>query len=223
MKNIIAVILISLLALNTYGQDEEMKPRKEKESQSEGGFQKDHLFTGGGIELSVANSTFVVGASPVLGYSINKWLDAGIVLNFSYLSDRHITYYDPNTGLYYSSDDKLHRTDFGPGAFVKFYPLKFLFIQAQGEVNFASQKIIYPNSLPNDKTHTTAPSLLIGAGYCSGREGVGDMFYYISLSVDVLNDRNSPYVEQISNNKLNKLPILRAGIQIPLFQGRRRY
>ena len=225
MKNIIAVILISFLALNTYGQEEEMKPAKERNKESEkGGFKKDHLFTGGGIELSFANTSFVGGANPVIGYSINKWVDAGLGINFSYYSNRHVIYevYQAgiSTGQYIVSDDKERQTILGPIAFARVYPIKFLFVQAQGELNFISQKIIYPDATPNYKTNHTVPSLLVGAGYCSGRQGVGDLFYYISLSVDVLKNKNSPYVEQISNGKVNILPIIRAGLQIPLFQGK---
>ncbi|HMX37234.1 MAG TPA: hypothetical protein PKA94_08110, partial [Ferruginibacter sp.] len=66
-----------------------------------------------------------------------------------------------------------------------------------------------------------APSLLLGVGYASGREGIGDLYYYISLMFDVIRDRNSPYVEETASGKINALPIFRAGLQIPLFQGKR--
>lgn len=222
MKSIIAALFLSFIASTGFAQETEMEPVKENEEKEvRTGFKKENLFTGGGIQLSFSNSTFVVGASPVLGYSINKWIDAGIVVNFTYYSNRHLTYYSPGTGLYYNSDDKLKQTNFGPGAFVKVYPLKFLFVQAQGEMNFISQKLIYANNYPTEKDNYQVPSLLLGAGYCSGRENVGDLFYYISIAFDVLKDKNSPYVEQISNGKVNVLPIIRAGLQIPLFQGRR--
>ena len=219
MKNIIVLVLACFLSINLFAQEKEMETVNESDEKK--GFKMENLFTGGGIQLSFAGSTFIAGASPVLGYSINKWLDAGVVVNFTYYSNRHITYYSPGTGLYYTSDDKLRQTLFGPGAFVKVYPVKFLFLQAQGEINFISQKIIYADNFPTEKTKYNVPSLLVGAGYCNGRQGVGDLFYYISLLVDVVKDRNSPYVEQISNGKVNILPIIRAGLQIPLFQGKR--
>lgn len=219
MKNVIVLVLACFLSINLFAQEKEMEAVNESDEKK--GFKMENLFTGGGIQLSFSGSTFIAGASPVLGYSINKWLDAGVVVNFTYYSNRHITYYSPGTGLYYSSDDKLRQTLFGPGAFVKVYPVKFLFLQAQGEINFISQKIIYADNFPTEKTKYNVPSLLVGAGYCNGRQGVGDLFYYISLLVDVVKDRNSPYVEQISNGKVNILPIIRAGLQIPLFQGKR--
>lgn len=219
MKNVIVFVLACFFSINLFAQEKEMEAVNENDERK--GFKMENLFTGGGIQLSFSGSTFIAGASPVLGYSINKWLDAGVVVNFTYYSNRHITYYSPGTGLYYSSDDKLRQTLFGPGAFVKVYPVKFLFLQAQGEINFISQKIIYADNFPTEKTKYNVPSLLVGAGYCNGRQGVGDLFYYISLLVDVAKDKNSPYVEQISNGKVNILPIIRAGLQIPLFQGKR--
>lgn len=212
MKKIFLVVALSGLTVFAMAQDE----KEEKK----GGFKKENLFTGGGITLSFSNYTTVLGANPVFGYSLNKWIDAGIVLNFSYMSDRHVTYYDYTTGLYYSSDDKERQTVFGPGAFVKIYPVNFLFLQAQQEVNFISQKFIPANGSANISNQLTAPSLLLGGGYCSGRQDKGSIFYYVSILFDVTKDKNSPYVEQISNGSVNSLPIIRAGLQVPLFQGK---
>jgi hypothetical protein len=182
-------------------------------------FKKENLFTGGSVALAFSNYGSVIGASPVLGYSINRFLDAGVIFNFNYSSDRHIVY-DPNVGFYYdfSSDNKLRQTTFGPGAFVKFYPVRFLFIQAQGEYNTTSAKYFQTNA-PTLKNKVSAPSLLLGLGYCSGREDVGDLFYYISIAADVAGDKNSPYNEVTRSGNINILPVFKAGLQIPLFQG----
>jgi len=184
-----------------------------------GGFKKENLFTGGGLQLSFANSTFVGGISPVFGYSINKWVDAGIVANFTYASNNHVIYED-QSGNYYYTDDRLKEIIYGPGAFVKVYPLKFLFVHAQGEMNFISQKLDPVNGPVQRESHSV-PSLLVGAGYAGGREGVGNFFYHISLSFDVLRRPNSPSVETLSSGRVNALPIIRAGIQVPLFSGKR--
>ena len=218
MKNIIVVILVTFFSLNVFAQDENTETKH--------GFKKDHLFTGGGLQLSFSNYTFIGGANPVFGYSFNKLFDAGIGVNFTYASNRHVIYQYVSqgvpTGEYLISDDKAKQTIAGPLAFAKFYPVKFLFIQGQGEANFISQKTIYADGGPIERHHYTVPSLLLGAGYCSGRENVGDFFYYLSVSLDVLKRKNSPYVEEISNGHINILPVIRAGLQIPLFQGRRR-
>lgn len=216
MRRILLAAALLTIGCTAFAQDPE-----EKNEEKKGGFKKDHLFTGGGITLSFSGNTFVAGASPVFGYSINKWLDAGVLFNFVYGSNRHVLYYDPYYGYYYS-DDKQRQTTYGPGAFVKFYPLKFLFVQAQVEQNFIRDKFIYADGSPSEVSNVSAPSLLLGVGYANGRESVGDLFYYISVAVDVIKDRNSPYVEVLSNNKVNLLPIIRAGLQVPLFQGKNR-
>jgi hypothetical protein len=222
MKKAIIVLLLLPGFYSSMAQDERGLKEEKK-----GGFKKENLFTGGGITLSFSNYTTVLGASPVLGYSINRWLDAGIVFNFNYGSNRHLIYFvrtnpnNPFEGYYITSDDKLRQTVFGPGAFVRAYPLKFLFAQAQVEHNFINQKIIYDNGAPSSKSSVSTTSLLVGAGYCNGREGPGSLFYYISIMIDVAGNKNSPYLEETKNGNTNILPIIRAGLQIPLFQGRR--
>jgi hypothetical protein len=221
MKKLVIVLVMLSGSYISKAQDEETREEKS------GGFKKENLFTGGGITVSFSNYMTVLGASPVLGYSINRWLDAGIVLNFNYGSTRHLTYFvhtnpnNPYEGYYITSDDKLRQTVFGPGAFVRVYPLKFLFAQAQVEHNFLNQKIIYDNGAPSDRSSVSATSLLVGAGYSSGRQGVGDLFYYVSIMVDVAGNKNSPYIEETEYGNTNILPIIRAGLQIPLFQGKR--
>jgi hypothetical protein len=217
MKKILFVFLLEAGMLSVFAQDS----KEEKETPKKHGFKKENLFTGGGLTVSFSNYTTVLGASPVLGYSINKWVDAGIVFTFNYASDRHATYYDPYSNSYLVSDDKLKQTIFGPGFFARVYPIKFLFVQVQGEENFISQKLIYANGTPTDKNSVSAPSFLVGAGYCNGREGKGSLFYYVSIMADIAKNKNSPYVEQLASGKVNVLPIIRAGLQVPLFQGKK--
>jgi hypothetical protein len=59
-------------------------------------------------------------------------------------------------------------------------------------------------------------SLLIGAGYTSGRSFRNSPYYYFSVSVDILNKPGSPYNDRFNNI----LPVVNAGFNIPLFQGR---
>ena len=222
MKKIVIVFALISSFYAVQAQNEEKAGDEKK-----GGFKKENLFTGGGLTVSFSSYSTVLGASPVLGYSITKWLDAGIVFNFNYGSDRHATYLvrNPNIpndpGYYIVTDDKVRQTVFGPGIFARVYPLKFLFVQVQGEHNFINQKIIYDNGSPSTKTSLSATSFLVGAGYCNGREGIGNLFYYVSIMADVARNRNSPYVEETENGNINVLPIIRAGLQIPLFQGKR--
>ncbi len=175
--------------------DEEKRPAKE------------NLFTGGSVSLSFFNNTFLVGASPVFGYSITNWSDAGIVVNYTYSSTRDIQF----------SNDKLRQTMYGGGGFVRLYPVRFLFAHAQYEHNFIKQKYIQSGgggsvSYPS----LDVGSFLIGGGYTTGRQGRGGQpFFYLSVLFDVMGDANSPYTDNLGRT----IPIIRGGIQVPLFQG----
>jgi hypothetical protein len=203
MKKILFFLLANLVLLSTIkAQDEEEKEKK--------GFKKENLFTGGSISLAFYNNTFLVGGSPVFGYSLTRWIDAGLVINYNYTSYRDVSLFD----------DRLRQTNYGGGAFVKLYPVKFLFAQAQVEHNWINLKYIYPNnSSPSEKSKVTGNSFLIGGGYCTGREpGSGQPFYYLSILFDIGDDVNSPYTDAYGRT----IPIIRGGLQVPLFQGRGR-
>lgn len=173
-----------------------------------GGFSKERLFSGGSISLGFSNNTFQMGANPVLGYSIADWIDAGVVVNYIYTSYRDV----------YEFNDRLRQSMYGGGAFARLYPIRFLFAQAQFEHNFIKQKYI-PNGGGSSTSDTRgANSLLLGAGYSTNRyPGSGQPFFYLAVLFDVLNDQYSPYTDAYGRS----IPIIRAGVQVPLFQGRR--
>lgn len=214
MKKIVFVLALigSVYTLKAQDDEKNMDERKGK-------FKKENLFTGGGATLQLASYNTVLGASPVLGYSITRWLDAGIVFNFSYGSARDV-FFDPFTGNYLVSDDKVRQTVIGPGIFARVYPVKFLFLNIQAEQNFMTDKIIYANG-PTLKEKYNATSLLLGVGYSGGRQGIGDLFYYVTIMGDFSGNINSPYIGISESGKAVIRPIFKAGLQIPLFQGRR--
>jgi len=210
MKKILFAIFLGASAINASAQDSLDIDRDEKVR----GFKKDKLFSGGSVTLSFSNNGNVFGASPVLGYSLTKWLDAGIVINYSIATQRNYPFY--------SNDDKLKQTIIGPGAFVRIYPVKFIFLQGQFEHNFTQLKVIPDDdNIPNLKFKTESNSFLTGVGLANGREGSGSLFYYLSIAIDVIKDEDSPYIEISQSGKKTMLPIFRAGLQIPLFQGKR--
>ena len=63
------------------------------------GFKKENLFTGGNLGLGFGSGTTSFGISPHFGYSITKWLDAAISVNYNYISQRD----------YYVLNDKLRQ------------------------------------------------------------------------------------------------------------------
>lgn len=177
----------------------------------EKGFKKENIFTGGNITASFGTGFTVLGASPMLGYKLNNYFDAGVVLNYVYTGAR-----DYWAGGGYA--DKVRQHTFGPGVFMRAYPVPFLFAQAQLEQNFIHEK--YVANGQNFKYNANAPSLLLGAGFASGRNKGGTTFYYLSLLFDVLKNRNSPYINIDRNGAARIQPVIRAGFNIGLFQGR---
>ncbi|MGH2553044.1 MAG: hypothetical protein ACRDEB_04970 [Chitinophagaceae bacterium] len=179
--------------------------KKEEDEKPKTSF-KENLFTGGSVSLAFYNNTFLIGASPVFGYSLTKWIDAGLVVNYNYTSYRDVSVFD----------DKLRQKVYGGGGFIKLYPVRFLFAQAQIEHNFIRQKYIPPNNGNIETAKDDVSSFLIGGGYTTGRWGRGgNIFYYLSVLFDVSGNENSPYTDAYGRT----IPIIRGGIQIPLFQG----
>lgn len=180
----------------------------QSDSLKKGGFKKELLFTGGSVQASFGSGFTLLGASPVLGYSINRFIDAGIALNYTYASQR--TQF---------RGEKIRQSVYGGGVFTRLFPVRFLFAQGQIEHNFIRQKYIVSGS-PDTKYKAAATSYLVGAGYTTGRmAGNTNAYGYISLSVDLGNDPDSPY----KDNQGNRTPIIRAGVNIPLFQGGRTF
>lgn len=199
LKLIVFVLLASLSCYVANAQDEEEKKEKR-------GFRKDNLFTGGSISLAFYNNTFLVGGSPVFGYSLANWADLGVVFNYNYTSYRDYNF------VY---NDKVRQYVYGGGGFIKLYPVRFLFAQAQYEYNFIRQKYI-PNVGTEQRYKAEAGSFLVGGGYTTGRYGAGGQpFFYLAVLFDISNNVNSPYTDGYGRT----IPIIRGGIQIPLFQG----
>jgi len=166
-------------------------------------FPKYKLFTGGSATLGLANGSTMIGLSPQFGMSLTDWMDAGIMFNWNYLSQN-----DPN------SPAKVNQNTYGPGAFVRLFPLNFLFLSAQYEHNFMSQKYIPGGGVPDQTYHYGASSLLLGGGYAGGRQRGGNTYYYMSISWDVLGEANSPYVDSYGRSIVQ----FRVGYNIGLFQ-----
>jgi hypothetical protein len=168
-------------------------------------FKKENMFTGGDFGIFFGSGSFSVGLTPFVGYSLTEYLDVAASFNFNYQSVRDVRY----------AGDAVRNTTFGPGAFVRLFPLESFYLQAQFERNFLSAKYIAPpNYYPStEKITAAASSYLLGAGYCNGREGTSNSYYYFSVLFDVGNDINSPYIDQFGR----KDPIIRAGFNFPLF------
>src|ERR1700753_3851125 len=58
------------------------------------GFKKQNLFVGGRLNLGYSGYDFNVGGAPEIGYSLNRWVDAGVLVNINYTSERADPYYN---------------------------------------------------------------------------------------------------------------------------------
>ncbi len=202
MKKIWYFLIGSIISFNAIAQE-----KTDEDDDKPRGFQKDKLFTGGSLNLSFGNRTTALGISPYFGYSLNKFIDIAASVGVNYISQRDVEI----------NGDKVRQTIIGPGAFVRVYPVHFLFAHAQFEHNFIKFKYIPDanNTYMPQTEHVKATSFLIGGGYTSGRRD-GNTFYYLSVLWDVGNSIYSPYKDELNR----AIPIFRAGIQIGLFQGR---
>lgn len=203
MKKFFLFLIPVLMACAAIAQEEPAEEEKK-------GFKKENLFTGGSISLSFFNNSFLVGANPVFGYSLNRWADAGILGNYTYTSYRD----------YFYVNDKLRQTIYGGGVFLRLFPVRFLFAQGQVEYNWIKLKYIPPpNGGLSETSNVSATSLLVGGGYTTGRDPDNKSPYaYIAVLFDILKNENSPYTDNLGRS----LPLIRAGINVPLFQGRQR-
>lgn len=201
MKKLLVCCFASFLVLSNLSAQ---TTKEEEDEEEKGGFKKENLFVGGTVGVGFFDNTFSFLIGPYFGYSINKYVDVAAALNYNYISQR-----DDFSTL------KLRQSIIGPSAFVRLYPVKFLFAHAQYEYNFIKLKQIYGNGIPDQVYKIDVPSVLIGPGFASGRDADNKTFYYISVLFDVLKRENSPYTDNLG--RIN--PIFRAGFNVALFQG----
>ena len=200
-KSLLLLFFMGSLIVNVTAQTEK---KEEEEEEVKKFFKKENLFVGGNVALGLGSGNFSAGIGPYFGYSLNKYIDIAVGLNYSYFSQKYA-----NITL------KQRQSVIGPSAFVRLYPVKFLFAHAQYEYNFIKFKQIYGNGIPDDVFKLKVPSLLIGPGFASGRNADSKSFYYISVLFDVLKNKNSPYTDNLGR----VTPIIRAGYNVALFQG----
>lgn len=196
------LLIASGFCLSAFAQDEE--ELKEK------GFKKENMFVGGTLTLQFSNIVTTVGLSPYFGYSLTKWLDVAASINYSYTSQRD----------YQVPGDKIRQTIYGPGAFVRIFPLPFIFAQGHFEQNYMKLKYIPAENsgITFEDQTLNAQSFLVGGGYAGGRSKDSRSFYYISILWDVAGNKNSPYLDYLGRS----VPIFRAGYNVALFQGKNR-
>lgn len=163
--------------------------------ENKGKFKRENVFFGSSLNLSLGNRFFNIGINPELGYSVTKWLDAGVALNINYFSQNASEF----------SSYRFRNFNYGAGTFLRVWPVNFLHLQVQPEYNWISSSRKEVISGQTDKFKLNAGSLLVGIGY--GSRMVGSQYSYVTLMIDVLQNINSPYRDQFND----PLPVFRAG------------
>lgn len=196
------LLLVSVIIYGTsFSQEEEMS--------SHPLINKENLFTGGTGNFSFGDQITAVGLSPFFGYSFNKYIDVAASFGVDYIAQRDYNFLG----------DKLRQTIYTPGIFTRVFPAKFLFGQAQLEYNIIKYNYIpaLGSNLNSEKVVYQAKSILLGAGISNGKDfPVQKSYYYFSILWDVGKDVHSPYKDNLNR----AIPIIRAGYNIALFQGK---
>lgn len=194
MKNckILVTFAFLCLALGVSAQDES--------GSGSGKFKRENIFLGTSLNLGLANHSFNVGLNPEVGYSITKWLDAGMSFNVNYFSQSASDY----------SNYRYRNFNYGGGPFLRIWPLSFLHLQVQPEYNWTSSNVKNMQTNFEGTNHYSTGSLLVGIGY--GTRILGQQYSYFTLMIDVLQNINSPYRDQYND----PVPVLRAGFGLYL-------
>lgn len=195
MKKLILSLMLSTVVIGGLNAQEE-------EEEEKGGWKKDHLFIGTSLNLGFSNG-FIIGLNPEIGYSINKFIDAGISTNFNYVTQR-----------YQNVDASLRYMAIGGGPFVRIWPARMIFLGGQYEFNSIKLSEKVGGTVTYKENHT-ASSLLVGAGY--GNRMIGESQFYTSIMIDALNDEYSPYRDQLGR----VLPVFRTGFIFYLGRGKK--
>lgn len=178
MKKYFISVCVLLLTISSFAQE-----RVEKEKK---GFQKDNLFLGGNFGLTFGDYT-LINISPQLGYHFTQHLAAGVGINAQYVSYKERDYY---------TNDPVYKTAQGVAGlniFGRVYPIQYLMLQVQPELNYVFGKQIFYQPPPRQEYNLDAvivPSLLVGGGAVipAGRGS-----FIAALFYDALQKENNPY------------------------------
>lgn len=160
---------------------------------------REQIFIGSGLNLGFFNG-FIIGLNPEVGYSFNKVVDAGVSINFNYISQN-----DPG------SSSVFRQTIYGGGPFLRIWPMDRFFIGGQYEYNTIAFSEKNNGSIV-DRITRNSSSLLVGGGF--GSRFIGQSQFFTSIMIDVMGDRNSPYIDRFNR----QLPVFRTGFSFYLKQ-----
>lgn len=150
-----------------------MRTTSSKTTESGNAFDRNKLRFGANIGLSLSRNYTVLGLGPQVGYQFSDKVMLGAGAKYYYTKHQSYTYKNTNNLL-------------GVNLFGYFYPIRFIAVFAQPELNYIWSNLTYKESGEQDKTSGLVPSLVVGAGLRLGRS-------HITINYDVVRHSNSPY------------------------------
>lgn len=175
MKRFLIVLLLgsALMAQSALAQEGQEQPEEK-------GFDKSKLFFGGNFGLGLGNRSTSIIVSPQVGYRFNEHFASGAGVNLNYYSFKDFS--DIRTSYGYT----------GLNVFGRIYPVPYLLVQAQPELNYSWGSVKYPDNHPVEKLKGQfVPSLLLGGGAAISTGGNGALL--LMIQYDVLQESRSPY------------------------------
>lgn len=138
-------------------------------------FDKSKLRFGANLGLSLSRNYTYLGIGPQIGYQFNKYFMAGTGIKY---------YYSKAKLSNYENKDNL----LGINLFGYTYPITFITIFVQPELNYISSKLTYKSTGEEITSNGLVPSLIVGAGFRLG-------YTHFTLNYDLVQRSNSPHPE----------------------------
>ncbi len=136
-------------------------------------FDKNKLRFGANLGLSLSRNYTHLGLGPQVGYQFNKYFMAGTGVKY-YYSRARLTDYEHKNNL------------LGINLFGYTYPVRFITIFTQPELNYIWSKLTYNTTGEVITSNGFVPSLIVGAGLRLG-------YSHITLNYDLVQRPNSPH------------------------------
>lgn len=136
-------------------------------------FDKSKLRFGADLGISFGSNYTNLGFGPQAGYQFNNYFMAGAGIKYYYSKS--------NTNSY-----KVKSNLLGADLFGYLYPLPFIALFVQPEINFIRSDFTYKETRETTTVKGTVPSVVVGAGFRLGRS-------HITMNYDLLQRTDSPH------------------------------
>lgn len=208
MQRIIFILLLTMISYSGLaqwqydtavdGNRRAVMAAKERDALDAQGLRQTPWFFGGGLVAGFSSYGSAFGLSPLAGYKLNDYVDAGLGLNLIYNSSK------PRDWNGNQTDYKSRAFNFEIMPFVRAFPINNVFAQLQFEQAWVNGNIISGGQ--KTKFNYDYQSLIASLGYAQ-RMG-GRVGFYFSVGIDLLKDPYSPYRDNHGRVK----PVFSTGI-----------